>query len=121
MTEAAFGVYMLTLALVCVSVYACFRGIAFVANNGGRSMLGLVAVRAEVVVEWQDCDRKDSPDWDHADVEVIATLVREAAVHDTPDGEEPDDLAEHFRLWRAELVEDRGVRRRLRRMDRSDR
>lgn len=58
MTEAAFGVYLITLALVCLSVYACFRGIAWVVQNGWRSMLGLVAVRGEAVIEWQDCDRK---------------------------------------------------------------
>ena len=40
--EAAFGVYMLTLALICVSVYGCFRGIAWVIQHGWRSMLGLV-------------------------------------------------------------------------------
>lgn len=121
MAEAAFGVYMITLALVCVSVWVCFKGIAWVVANGWRSMLGLVALRAEGVMEWQDCDRKDSADWDHADVEAIATLVRETVDCATPDGEEPDGDAVHFRLWRAELVCARSVRRRLKRMERSDR
>jgi len=49
-TEAAFGVYMITLALICVSVYGCFRGIAWVIQHGWRSMLGLVALRGEAVL-----------------------------------------------------------------------
>jgi hypothetical protein len=50
--------YSFSLLLVCFTVYLCFRGIAFVVKYGWRSMLGLVAVRAEAVVEWQDCDRQ---------------------------------------------------------------
>lgn len=69
MTEAAFGVYLLTLALVCASVYVCFRGIAWVVANGWRSMLGLVALRGEAVISFDDvptdCDCEDCH-WERA-------------------------------------------------------
>lgn len=81
-SEAGFFLYTLTVAIVCVSVYLCFRGIAWVIRNGWRSMLGLVAVRAEGVVEWQDCDVKDGPEWDvHVDTALDILLTHEA----TPD------------------------------------
>jgi hypothetical protein len=44
----------ITLVLVCVSAYVAFKILAFVAVNGWRSMLGLVALRGKAVLEWQD-------------------------------------------------------------------
>jgi hypothetical protein len=109
---------LFALLLTCFTVYLCFRGIAWVVRHGWRSMLGLVAVRAEAVVEWQDCDkqeRRTGDDWDYEDVGALADIVQKACE------EEPDPDAEHFVLWRQEVIGARAVRRRLKRMERSDR
>lgn len=118
-SEAGFFLYTLTVAIVCVSVYFCFRAIVWVVANGWRSMLGLVAVRAEAVVEWQDCDKQERTDWDYADVEAMVMLVHEATTSDDdPAADEPDEIAEHFKLWHAELSGEKQIARGLRRMER---
>lgn len=110
---------LFALLLTCFTVYLCFRCIAWVVSHGWRSMLGPLALRGRAVVEWQDCDRKDGSDWDHEEVEALTTLVREATTSDAdPAADEPDELAEHFRLWHAELSGEKQIARALRRMER---
>lgn len=102
MTEAAFGVYMITLALVCLSVYVCFRGIAWVVANGWRSMFGLVALRGEAVLTVDETDDiranmstgQWATEWDYDEVEAVARVVAAAE-------EQPND----FTLWESEFEE----------------
>lgn len=98
MTDRA-AAYSFSLLLVCFTVWLCFRGIAWVIQNGWRSMLGLVAVRGEAVIEWQDCDVKPG-----TDDGMLA--VAEAA------------KADDFTVWEAELAGEKGIVKNLRRMDR---
>lgn len=112
--QAAAGFALL---LICFTTYLCFRGIAWCITNGWRSMLGLVALRGEGVVQWQDCDVKDRNDWDFADVEAVATLVREVAAEERTE-EDEDAEASDFRLWHAELSGEKRIVKNLRRMDR---
>ena len=42
----------------------------------------------------------------------------EALSTDDPDNDEPDDLAEHFVRWEADLASEPGIRTHMRRMDR---
>lgn len=77
----------------------------------------LGAMRGKAVVDWQDCDRKTGSDWDHDDVEAVATIVRE--VVDEEHAEEDEDAeAADFRLWHAELSGDKAIVKHLRRMER---
>lgn len=55
--------------------------------------------------------------WDALD-RHLKGVPGEVLVHDTDAGEEPDEDAEHFVLWRAELLEEREIRRCMKRMER---
>jgi hypothetical protein len=66
--QAAAGFCLL---LVAFTAYLCFKGIAWVVRNGWRSMLGLVALRGEAVVSFDD----------HAD-EALALLRTHEAIPD---------------------------------------
>lgn len=89
-SEAGFFLYTLTMALVCTSIYLCFRGIAWVVANGWRSMLGLVALRGEAVVSFDD----------HADEAML--LAHEA---DTELSEANEAYVDDFLAWESELRE----------------
>ena len=93
--------------LMFSTVFVLMRILAWVLTEGIPSM---ISRRSRAVVEWQDCDRKDGDDWDYPEIEAISALIHEA--------QEPDDPAEHFAQWRAEVTADREIRRYLRRMER---
>lgn len=82
---------MFALILTCLTVYLCFRGIAWVVANGWRSMLGLVALRGEAVIEWQGCDTQDA-------TAVWAGVDRALAVADQVHEQD-------FSLWENEIGE----------------
>lgn len=65
--------------ITAVTIWACFQFLAVL--FGWR----FTRLRAVAVVEWQDCDVKDSPDWDvHVDNALDILLTHEA----TPDLDE---------------------------------
>lgn len=94
---------VLTLAVVSVSVWACFKGIAWVVRNGWRSMLGLVALRGEAVVSFDD----------HAG-EALAILRTHEAV---PDVDQIGSAA-MWQAYEADLTAERDIAKHLRRMER---
>jgi hypothetical protein len=97
-------VNVLTILIVCGSVWGLFQILTVVV--GWR----FTAMRGQAVVEWQDCDVKDKPDWDLEDVAAAGTLVRE--VVDQERSEEAEDCeAANFLLWEAEMADKRGIRR----------
>lgn len=70
--QAAAGFALL---LICFTVYLCFRGIAWVLQHGWRSMLGLVSVRGEAVLDVED----DPPLTHEAASDEEMRIVGEAA------------------------------------------
>lgn len=70
-SELLFGA---TGVVMCVTIWAVIKI--------GAWLLSVYPVRAEAVVEWQDCDVKDGPEWDvHVDTALDILLTHEA----TPD------------------------------------
>jgi hypothetical protein len=100
----------ITLLVMCGSVWGLFQIAAVL--FGWR----FTKLRAEAVVEWQDCDVKDRPDWNDGDVEAVAELVREVVDQERSE-EEQDDEAAHFLRWEAEVT-DKRIAKYERRMDR---
>jgi hypothetical protein len=102
-------------AITFSTVFVLMRILAWLVTEGIPSM---ISSRSRAVVEWQDCDkqeRRTDDDWDYEDLGALAAIVQRACE------EEPDPDAEHFVLWRQEVVGARAVRRRLKQMERSDR
>lgn len=96
-----------TFLIVAGSVWALFQILAVLV------CMRFTKLRGTAVVEWQDRDVKDRPDWDHDEVEVIAQLVM------APDAEEEtEEDVDDFRLWAREVSMQRGIRRGLKRMER---